>query len=69
MTARSSGIVAVHRENKTSQIIDVAIPEDGRVLIKQWEKIGKHHNLAREIHSLWKVKTHVCNMRRVLRKK
>ena len=41
------------------QIIDVAIPGDARVELKEKEKIDKYQDLAKELRKLWKVKTRV----------
>ena len=41
------------------QIIDVAVPGDARVELKEKEKIDKYQDLAKELRKLWKVKTRV----------
>ena len=41
------------------QIIDVAVPGDARVELKEKEKIDKYQDLAKEWRKLWKVKTRV----------
>ncbi|CAH3141022.1 unnamed protein product, partial [Porites lobata] len=41
------------------QIIDVAIPGDARVELKEKEKIDKYQDLAKELRKPWKVKTRV----------
>ena len=41
------------------QIIDVAVPGDARVKLKEKEKIDKYPDLAKELRKLWKVKTRV----------
>ena len=41
------------------QIIDVAVPGDARVELKEKEKIDKYPDLAKELRKLWKVKTRV----------
>ena len=42
------------------QIIDVAVPGDARVELKEKEKIDKYQDLAKELRKLWKVKTSVA---------
>ena len=41
------------------QIIDVAVPGDARVKLKEKEKIDKSQDLAKELRKLWKVITRV----------
>ena len=41
------------------QIIDVAVPGDAWVKLKEKEKIDKYQDLAKELRKLWKVKTRV----------
>ena len=41
------------------QIIDVAVPGDAKVELKEKEKIDKYQDLAKELRKLWKVKTRV----------
>ena len=41
-------------------IIDIAIPRDWKVELKEREKTEKYKDLAREIRKLWKVKTAVA---------
>ena len=41
------------------QIIDVAVPGDAKVALKEKEKIDKYQDLAKELRKLWKVKTRV----------
>ena len=48
------------REN--CQIIDVVIPEDGRVRAKEDEKVEKYQDLAREIRKIWGVRTKVITI-------
>ena len=40
-------------------IIDVAVPGDAKVALKEKEKIDKYQDLAKELRKLWKVKTRV----------
>ena len=41
---------------KTAIIIDVAIPEDKRIIHKEKDEIEKYQNLKREIQQLWNLK-------------
>ena len=49
-------IVIVNKMEKTTIIIDVAIPRDKRTISKEKEKIEKYQNLKREILRLWYIK-------------
>ena len=42
-------LLVIDKSAKNCQIIDVAIPEDGRVRAKEDEKVEKYQNLAREV--------------------
>ena len=44
------------------QIIDVAVPGDAKVELKEKEKIDKYQDLAKELRKLWKVKTRVVRI-------
>ena len=48
--------VIVNKMEKTTIIIDVAIPRDKRTISKEKEKIEKYQNLIREILRLWNIK-------------
>ena len=41
------------------KIIDVAVPGDARVELKEKKKSDKYQDLAKELRKLWKVKTRV----------
>ena len=41
------------------QIIDVAVPGDAKVELKEKEKIDKYQDRAKELRKLWKIKTRV----------
>lgn len=47
------------KSEKNCQIIDVAIPEDGRVRAKDDEKVEKYQDLAREVRKICGVRTKV----------
>ena len=54
--ARRPDIVVVNKKEQTCQIIDIAVPQDHRVDIKEDEKCEKYRDLCRELGRLWKVK-------------
>ena len=43
-------------------IIDVAVPGDATVELKEKEKIDKYQDQAKELRKLWKVKTRVVSI-------
>ena len=47
--ARSPDLLIVNKREKSCQIIDVAIPENGRVRKKEDEKVEKYQNLAKKV--------------------
>ena len=49
----------VEKDNKTSVLIDIAVPGDRRVEEKEQEKVGKYQNLTRELERFWKVDTNI----------
>ena len=46
----------IDKSEKNCQIIDVAIPEDGRVAAKEDEKVEKYQDLAREVRKIVRTK-------------
>ena len=52
-------LVKVDKQQAVCQIIDVAVPGDARVELKETENIDKYQDLARELRKLGKVKTRV----------
>ena len=57
--ARRSDMMIIDKSDRSCQIIDVAIPEDGRVREKEDEKIEKYQDLAREVRRMWGVRSKV----------
>ena len=49
----------IDKSEKNCQIIDVAIPEDGRVAAKEDEKVEKYQDLGREVRKIRGVRTKV----------
>ena len=49
----------VNKRDKRCQIIDVAIPENGRVREKEDGKVEKYQDLAREVRKMWDARTKV----------
>lgn len=52
-------MVVMDRENKTCNIIDIAVPVDAGIVEKEKEKIEKYQDLRREVARLWNVKAKV----------
>ena len=57
--ARRPDLLITDKNEKNCQIIDVAIPEDGRVRAKEDEKVEKDQDLAREVRKMWGVRRKV----------
>ena len=51
-----SDLLVIDKTENNCQIIDVAIPDDGRVGAKEEEKVEKYH-LEREIRKMWGIRT------------
>ena len=55
--ARSPDIVLLNRIENECIIIDIAVPADANIAVKEMEKIQKYQDLRREIARLWDIKT------------
>ncbi len=53
---RRPDIVVVLKKEKECKIIDIAIPGDCRIGIKETEKVEKYDELKREIRKVWAMK-------------
>jgi hypothetical protein len=53
---RRPDIVVVLKKEKEYKIIDIAVPEDCRIGIKETEKVEKYEELKREIRKIWAMK-------------
>ena len=60
--ARRPGLVIIDKRDKICQIIGVAIPEDGSVREKENEKVEKYQDLAREVRTIWGMRTKVIGI-------
>ena len=56
MEARRPNLILVDKKAKSCAVIDLAIPGDCRIHEKEIEKIGKYHNLKRELKRFWSLK-------------
>ena len=52
---RRADLLIIDKKENNWQIIDVAIPDDGRVRTKEDEKEEKYQDLASEIQKMWGV--------------
>ena len=50
--ARRSDLIIVNKKERTYKIVDVAVPADHRIKLKECEKKGKYLDLARELKNL-----------------
>ena len=53
---RKPDIVVVEKEEKKCLIVDIAIPDDKNVGVKEEEKVQKYDELKWEIKELWSMK-------------
>ena len=54
--ARRPDLILVNKKEKECLIIDIAVPGDNRVHIKEVEKVEKYQELKRELKRLWALK-------------
>ena len=59
ISARRPDITVVNKTAKTVTIIDVAVPADKRVSLKETEKIEKYKDLAIELTRIWGMRTRI----------
>ena len=59
LAARRPDIVVMDKHQKAVQIVDIAVPSDCNVTIKESEKIEKYKDLSVELSSLWKMKCEI----------
>ena len=59
LAARRPDIVVIDKLQNVVQIVDVAVPPDCNVTMKETEKIEKYKDLSVELSSLWKMKCEV----------
>lgn len=59
LAARRPDIVVIAKHQQVVQIVDVAVPSDCNVVMKETEKIEKYKDLSIELSSLWKMKCEV----------
>ncbi|XP_077975551.1 uncharacterized protein LOC144431372 [Styela clava] len=59
ITHRRPDIVVINSSENTCLIIDIAVPADHRILLKEKEKIEKYQDLRREMGKIWNVKTRI----------
>ena len=56
---RRPDVVILDKHEKMCHLIDIAVPGDSRVAVKENEKVQKYQDLARELRKLWQVKVKV----------
>ena len=49
----------INKKKGTCHLVDVAVPDDHRMNVKESEKIEKYLDLARELRKLWNMKVKV----------
>ena len=56
MEARRPDLISMDKKTKSCVIIGVTLPGDGRIRVKEIEKIERYQNLKRELNRLWSLK-------------
>ena len=59
---RRPDVVCIGKIAKSCLIIDIAIPGDQNIIVKEQEMIDKYQDLRTELGKLWKLKTEVVHM-------
>ena len=62
MIANKPDIVAVDKNTKYTTIIDVAVPNDQKIKVKELEKVDKYQPLREELERAWKTTEAVAPM-------
>ena len=57
--ARRPDLVVVDKKERSSKIIDFAVPGDSRIEEKEKDKIEKYQELGRELQKIWNVKVKI----------
>ena len=57
--ARRPGLIIVNKRKRTCKIIDIAVPADQRIKLKECEKKDKYRDLARELKKLWNMQVRI----------
>ena len=57
--ANRPDIVLINNSDKTCLLIDMTVPSDNNISLKEYEKLAKYKDLEIEIQKMWKVKTTV----------
>ena len=56
---RRPDIVAIDNEKRNCKIIDIVVPGDQNIKVKELEKITKYQDLRLQVRKLWDVKATV----------
>ena len=62
ISARRPDLVVINRKKRTCWIVDLTVPADPRVKLKENEKRDKYLNLAKELKKLWNMKVTVISI-------
>ena len=57
--ANRPDIVVKDRTNRTCLLIDMSVPSDRNIAVKEFDKLSKYKDLEIEIQKLWRLKTTV----------
>ena len=55
--ANRPDIIIKHKQSKTCQLIEMSVPSDNNISVKEFEKRSKYKDLEIEIAKMWKMET------------
>ena len=55
ISARRPDLIKINKKKRTCKIVDLAVPADHRIKLKECKKKDKYLDLARELKKLWNV--------------
>ena len=53
ISARKPDLIIINKKKKTCKIVDLVVPADLRIKLKEYKKRAKYLDLARELKKLW----------------
>ena len=59
ISARRLGLEIVNKKKGAYRIVDIALPADHRMKLKESEKRDKYQDIAQELNNMWNVKVTV----------
>ena len=60
--ARRPDLIIINKTKRTCKIVDIAVPADQRIKLKECEKKDKYLDLARELKKLWNMQVTIISI-------